>query len=66
MSTTAALLERESSGSSLEGIGDRGISHADNVAPFYLQKLAETSSTSDNRSVGIVRSRTQAMEFVFS
>jgi hypothetical protein len=29
----------------------------------YPQKLALTSSTSDGRSVGIVRSRTQAPEF---
>jgi hypothetical protein len=30
---------------------------------FYLQKLAITSPTSGGRSVGIVRSRTQTMEF---
>jgi hypothetical protein len=32
---------------------------------LYPQKLALTSSTSGGRSVGIVRSRTQATEFVF-
>jgi hypothetical protein len=31
---------------------------------LYPQKLALTSSTSGSRSVGIVRSRTQATEFV--
>jgi hypothetical protein len=33
------------------------------VAPFYPQKLAITSPTSGGRSVGIVRSQTQTMEF---
>jgi hypothetical protein len=32
---------------------------------LYPQKLAITSPTSGGRSVGIVRSRTQTMEFVF-
>jgi hypothetical protein len=32
--------------------------------PFYLQKLALTSPTSGSRLVGIVRSRTQATEFL--
>jgi hypothetical protein len=32
---------------------------------LYPQKLAITSPTSGGRSVGIVRSRTQAMEFSF-
>jgi hypothetical protein len=40
-----------------------GICHADHVAPCQ-QKLALTSPTSDGRSVGIVRSRTQATELV--
>jgi hypothetical protein len=43
-----------------------GIRHADHAAPFYPQKLAITSPTSGGRSVGIVRSRTQTMEFSFS
>jgi hypothetical protein len=42
-----------------------GIRHADHLAPLYLQKLALTSPTSSGRSVGIVRSRTQATEFSF-
>jgi hypothetical protein len=41
-----------------------GIRHDDNVA-LYPQKLALTSPSS-GRSIGIVRSRTQAMEFSFS
>jgi hypothetical protein len=32
---------------------------------LYLQKLSLTSPTSGGRSVGIVRSRTQTMEFLF-
>jgi hypothetical protein len=40
-----------------------GIRHVDHVAPSNLQKLAITSPTSGVRSVGIVRSRTQTMEF---
>jgi hypothetical protein len=35
------------------------------VTPLYPQKLALTSPTGGGRSVGIVRSRTQAMEFSF-
>jgi hypothetical protein len=42
-----------------------GIRHADRVAPFIRKKLAITSPTSGGRSVGIVRSRTQTMEFSF-
>jgi hypothetical protein len=41
-----------------------GIRHSDHVAPSILQKLAITSPTSGGRSVGIVRSRTQTMEFI--
>jgi hypothetical protein len=40
-----------------------GIRHADHVALLYPQMLALTSPTSGGRSVGIVRSRTQATEF---
>ena len=36
---------------------------ADHVTPLYPQKLALTSPTDGGRSVGIVRSRTKAMEF---
>jgi hypothetical protein len=41
-----------------------GICHAGHVAPLHPQKLPITSPTSGGRSVGIVRSRTQAMELV--
>jgi hypothetical protein len=41
-----------------------GIHHADHVASLYPQKLALTSPTSGGHSVGIVRSWTQATEFV--
>jgi len=33
------------------------------VTPLYPQKLGLTSPTGGGRSVGIVRSRTKAMEF---
>jgi hypothetical protein len=36
------------------------------VAPSIRKKLAITSPTSGGRSVGIVRSRTQTMEFSFA
>jgi hypothetical protein len=41
-----------------------GIRHADHMAPSIRKKLAISSPTSGGRSVGIVRSRTQTMEFV--
>jgi hypothetical protein len=40
-----------------------GIRHADHVAPSIRKKLAITSPTSGGRSVGMVRSRTQTIEF---
>jgi hypothetical protein len=40
-----------------------GISHADHVASSNRKKLALTSLTSGGRLVGIVRLRTEAMEF---
>jgi hypothetical protein len=40
-----------------------GIRHADHVALSLRKKLALTSPTSGCRSVGIVRSRTEATEF---
>jgi hypothetical protein len=67
VSTTEELLGRKSSGSGLEnrdyGRKDpscwpRGI--------LYLQKLALTSPKSDGRSVGIVRSRTEATEVLWT
>ena len=39
---------------------------ADHVTPLYPQKLALTSPTGGGRSVGIVRSRTKATEFLVS
>jgi hypothetical protein len=41
------------------------ICHADHVASSIRKKLAITSPTSSGRSVGIVRSRTQTMEFKY-
>jgi hypothetical protein len=43
-----------------------GIRHADHVPSSIRKMLAITSPTSGGLSVGIVRSRTQAMEFSFS
>jgi hypothetical protein len=40
------------------------ICHADHMAPSIRKKLALTSPTSDGRSVGIVRLRTKATEYV--
>jgi hypothetical protein len=40
-----------------------GIHHADHVARSIIKRLPLTSPTSAGRSVGIVRSRTQATEF---
>jgi hypothetical protein len=66
VSTTEELHERRSSGSGLEnreyGIG---IHYADHVAPSIRKKLALASPTRGGRSIGIVRSRTQVMEFFF-
>jgi hypothetical protein len=65
VSTTGELLERKNSGSGLEGedYGRRDPSHwpRDTLCP---QKLALTSPTSGDRSVGIVRSLTKAMELL--
>ena len=41
-----------------------GIRCADHVTPLYPQKLALTSPTGGGRSVGIVRLRTKATEFL--
>jgi hypothetical protein len=40
-----------------------GFRHADHVASSIRKKFAITSPTSDDRSVGIVLSRTKTMEF---
>jgi hypothetical protein len=67
VSTTEELLERKSSGSVLENrdYGRRDSSHWLR-GTLFPQMLALTSLTSNCRSVGIVRSRTQATEFSFS
>jgi hypothetical protein len=64
VSTIEELLERKSSGSGLESreYGRRDPSLWPRGA-LYPQTLALTSPTSGGRSVGIVRSRTQATEF---
>jgi hypothetical protein len=66
VSKTEELLGRNSSGSGLEsrdnGRKDPSLCPRGTV---YPQKLALTSPTSGGRSVGIVRSRTQATEFSF-
>jgi hypothetical protein len=64
VSRTEELLGRNNSGSGLEirEYGRRDPSRS-SVAPSIRKKLALTSSTSGVRSVGIVRSQTQATEF---
>jgi hypothetical protein len=65
VSTIVELLGRKSSGSGLETENTAvGIRHADHVAPSIRKKLELTSPTSGGRSVGIVRWRTEATEFV--
>jgi hypothetical protein len=67
MSTTEEILGRKSNGSGLE-IREYGRSYP-SLWPrgtIYPQKFAVTSPTSGCRSVGIVRSRTQATEFLVS
>jgi hypothetical protein len=59
------LPERKRSGFGLESRKyGRGIRHAHHVAPSIGQKLALTSPTSGGRSVGVVRSRSQATDLV--
>jgi hypothetical protein len=63
VSTTEELLDRKVTAPDYKTENTAvGIRHADHVAPL-LQKLAITSPTSGGRSVGIVRSQTQTMEF---
>jgi hypothetical protein len=65
VSTIEELLGRKCRGSGLENRDyDLGIRRADYATHICPQKLAQTSPTSGGRSVGIVRSRTQATEFV--
>jgi hypothetical protein len=60
MSAIEELLDRKCRDSSLEN-RDYGYKGSAALAMLYLQKLAPTLPTSGGRSVGIVRSRTQAM-----
>jgi hypothetical protein len=62
-STIEELLERKSSGSGLD-YGHRGSAALTYVTPLYPHKLALTSPTNGGRSVGRVRSRAQATDFV--
>jgi hypothetical protein len=66
VSTIEELLGRKNSGSGLE---NREYGHGDSSrwprGTPYPQKLALTSPISGGRSVGIIRSRTQATEFSF-
>jgi hypothetical protein len=66
VSTTEELLHRKVAApvhkTENTAVGNR---HSDHVAPSISKKLAVTSPTSCGRSVGIVRSRTQTMEFSF-
>jgi hypothetical protein len=66
VNTIEVILERKSNGSGLENrdYGRRWSRRADYATPLYPQKLALISSTSGGRSVGMVRSRTQAPEYV--
>jgi hypothetical protein len=65
-STNEELLGRKSKDSGLENIdyGRRDPSRRPHDT-LYPQKLELTSPTRGGRSVGIVRSRSQATEFVF-
>jgi hypothetical protein len=63
-STTEELLERKSSGSCLENLEYcRRDPSRWQRGTLYPQKLSLISPTSGGRSVGIIRSRTQATEF---
>jgi hypothetical protein len=65
VSTTEELLERNSGGSGLEiQEYDRRDPSGSPRGTTYPRKLALISQTSGCRSVGIVRSRAQATEFV--
>jgi hypothetical protein len=67
VSTAEELLDKKSSGSCLE---NREYGRSDPSrwprGTLYPHKLATTSPRSGGRSVGIIRSRTQTMEFVVS
>jgi hypothetical protein len=64
VSTTEELLDRKVAAPVYKIVNTAvGIRHADHVASSIRKKLAITSPASGDRSVGIVRSRTQTMEF---
>jgi hypothetical protein len=64
VSTTEELLDRKEAGPVKKTENTAiGIRHAEHVAPSIRKKLAITPLTSGGSSVGIVRSRTQTMEF---
>jgi hypothetical protein len=64
VSTTKELLDRKTAAPVYKTENTAvGIRHADHVTPYIRKKLAITSPISGGRSVGIVRSRTQTMEF---
>jgi hypothetical protein len=65
--TTEELPDRKSYGLGLETENTAmGIRRADYTIALHSQKLAIISLTSGGRSVGIVRSRTQATQFSFT
>jgi hypothetical protein len=64
VSTTEELLDRKVAAPVYKTENTAvGIRRADHVAPSISKKLAITSPTNGGRSVGVVRSRTQTMEF---
>jgi hypothetical protein len=67
VSAIEELLRGKSSGSRLENrdYGRRGSAALTTRHPSIRKRLVLTSSTSGGRTVGIVRSLTQATEFVF-
>jgi hypothetical protein len=66
VSTTEELLDRKVAAPVYKTENTAvGIRHADHVATSIRKKLAITSPTSGGRSVGIVHSRTQTMEFSY-
>jgi hypothetical protein len=66
VSTTEELLDRKVAAPVYKTENTAvGIRHADHVVPSIRKTLAITSPTSGSRTIGIVRSRTETMEFSF-